>query len=387
MFYDKIKIGDEIMNIDRKREKKKNKKKISKKKKISLFLITLIMVILGITIYYLLMPKEKEYKKLATKKDEVVEKLKIVDENSNQRPIAVMIDNNVGNSFHAGLQDSYINYEIIVEGGLTRIMAVFKDKNVSLIGPVRSSRHYFLDYALESDCIYTHYGWSTYAENDIKALSVNNINGLYDEQPFWRDNTIAAPHNVFTTTERIYSYASTKQYPTTTNEWQLLNYSTSEVDLSTPIGTKTVTNEETGKKEKVNVQNEDLIIANTIIIPYSNYQTRGYTYDSTRKVYLRTMNNQPHVDKTTHEQLYYKNIIIEKVSNSQLDSYGRQDLKTTGSGEGYYITNGYALPIIWTKSTRKSKTKYTYNNGEEIKINDGNTFIQIMPSRYSPTIN
>ena len=130
-----------------------------------------------------------------------------------------------------------------------------------------------------------------------------------------------------------------------------------------------------------------MIIANTIIIPYSNYQTRGYTYDSTRKVYLRTMNNQPHVDKTTHEQLYYKNIIIEKVSNSQLDSYGRQDLKTAGSGEGYYITNGYALPIIWTKSTRKSKTKYTYNNGEEIKINDGNTFIQIMPSRYSPTIN
>ena len=387
MFYDKIKIGDQIMNIDRKREKKKNKKKISKKKKISLFLITLIMVILCIAIYYLLMPKEKEHKKLATKKDEVVEKLKIVDENSNQRPIAVMIDNNVGNSSHAGLQDSYINYEIIVEGGLTRIMAVFKDKNVSLIGPVRSSRHYFLDYALESDCIYTHYGWSTYAENDIKALSVNNINGLYDEQPFWRDNTIAAPHNVFTTTERIYSYASTKQYLTTTNEWQLLNYSTSEVDLSTPIGTKTVTNEETGKKEKVNVQNEDLIIANTITIPYSNYQTRGYTYDSTRKVYLRTMNNQPHVDKTTHEQLYYKNIIIEKVSNSQLDSYGRQDLKTTGSGKGYYITNGYALPIIWTKSTRKSKTKYTYNNGEEIKINDGNTFIQIMPSRYSPTIN
>ena len=61
---------------------------------------------------------------------------------SNQRPIAVMIDNNIGNGRHAGLQESYLNYEIIVEGGLTRIMAVFKDKDVSLIGPVRSSRHY-----------------------------------------------------------------------------------------------------------------------------------------------------------------------------------------------------------------------------------------------------
>ena len=82
-----------------------------------------------------------------------------------------------------------------------------------------------------------------------------------------------------------------------------------------------------------------------------------------------------------------KNVVIEKVSNKTLDSYGRQDLSTTGTGDGYYITNGYALPIKWEKSSRKSKTKYKYDDGKEVKINDGNTFVQIMPSDYSPTIN
>ena len=265
-------------------------------------------------------------------------------------------------------------------------MAVFKDKDVSLIGPVRSSRHYFLDYALESDAIYAHYGWSTYAQNDIKSLGVNNINGLYDEAPFWRDKSIAAPHNVFTSTEKLYAYAEPKNYNTTTTDWKLLNYTTDEVNLSDPISTTTQVNPETGEKEKVSVTRDGLLTANSVVIPYSYYQTRSYTYDVERKVYLRFMNDTPHIDKSSGQQLYYKNIIIEQVRNSQLDSEGRQDLDTTGSGNGYYITNGYAVPIYWTKSSRSAKTIYTYSDGSEVEINDGNTFVQIMPTTFTPTI-
>ena len=101
---------------------------------------------------------------------------------------------------------------------------------------------------------------------------------------------------------------------------------------------------------------------------------------------MRFMNQNPHVDKTTKEQLYYKNIIIEQVTNSLLDNYGRQDLDTVGTGTGYYITNGYSKPINWTKSSRHAKTKYTYTNGTEIKVNDGNTFIQIVPNINDVTI-
>ena len=364
----------------------RKKKKITRKNII--IGIIFLIIILGMLGYIYVTYINKETPSKKQKKEPEVEekKLTIVDEDSNQRPIAVMIDNNIGNGRHAGLQESYINYEIIVEGGLTRIMAVFKDKDVSLIGPVRSSRHYFLDYALESDAIYAHYGWSTYAQNDIKSLGVNNINGLYDETPFWRDKTIAAPHNVFTSTEKLYAYAKQKNYNTTTTNWKLLNYTTDEVNLNNPISTTTQVNPETGEKEKVPVTRDGLLTANSVVIPYSYYQTRSYTYDAERKVYLRFMNDTPHIDKSSGQQLYYKNIIIEQVRNSQLDSEGRQDLDTTGSGNGYYITNGYAVPIYWTKSSRSAKTIYTYSDGSEVEINDGNTFVQIMPTTFTPTI-
>lgn len=378
--------------MENNKEDKKIKKRIEeekkehKKRKIKVIvLVTSFILIIGVALiyYYFFMnsPKTESPKKKST----IKKQLTIVDENSNQRPIAVMYDNNVGNYAHAGLQDSYINYEIIVEGGLTRIMALFKDKDVALIGPVRSSRHYFLDYALESDAIYTHYGWSTYAENDIKSLHVNNINGLYDDEPFWRDSKIAAPHNVFTSTNKIHEYAKKKNYKTTSNDWKLLNYTTDNVVLNKPIGTKTVKNEETGKNEKIDIENPELIKADSLSIPYSNYQIRSYQYNSDKKVYMRFMNGEAHIDKITNQQLSFKNIIIEKVSNRQLDSYGRQDLNTTPSGEGYYITNGYALPIKWNKESRTSKTIYKYSNGKEVKINDGNTFIQIIPEVNEPT--
>lgn len=363
------------------------KKKRLTKKNIIVGIIFLIIILGMLGYIYITYINKEEPKKKENKEPEIEEKkLTIVNEESNQRPIAVMIDNNIGNGRHAGLQESYINYEIIVEGGLTRIMAVFKDKDVSLIGPVRSSRHYFLDYALESDVIYAHYGWSTYAQNDIRTLGVNNINGLYDDYPFWRDQSIAAPHNVFTSTEKLYDYAKQKNYNTTTTNWKLLNYTTDEVNLNEPISTTTQVNPETGKKEKVPVTREGLLTANSVVIPYSYYQTRSYTYDAERKVYLRYMNDTPHIDKVSGQQLYYKNVIIQQVTNSQLDSEGRQDLNTTGSGNGYYITNGYAVPIHWTKSSRSAKTIYKYSDGSKVQINDGNTFVQIMPTTYTPTI-
>ena len=67
------------------------------------------------------------------------------------------------------------------------------------------------------------------------------------------------------------------------------------------------------------------------------------------------------------------------VENTSMDSEDRQDLKTVGTGTGYYITNGYALPINWSKASRTSKTKYILDDGVELKINDGNTFVQILP--------
>lgn len=341
-----------------------------------IFFITIVLI--GLTI--ILKPNIlKDYLGLGNQaiknpKPPTPKKLTIIDEDSNSRPIAVMIDNNVGNNSHYGLQQAYLTYEIIVEGGLTRLMALFKDKNVSQIGPVRSSRHYFLDYALESDAIYAHFGWSPYAQNDIKKLAVNNINGMYDSAPFWRVTWLYAPHNVLTSTEKLYDYAKIKNYPLESDSWQLLNYSTDEINLEK-------LNKANRKKESSDDNILNPTVANNIQIIYSYSQNRSYIYDNNQKVYLRYMNNNPHVDAESKENLAYKNIIIEIVNNKTIDSDGRQELYTVGSGTGYYITNGYSLPIIWEKQERKAKTTYKYENNDIIKINDGNTIIEVISSQ------
>jgi len=120
------------------------------------------------------------------------------------RPIALMIDNHKGALPQGGLNDAYMVYEIIVEGGETRLMEVLKGKNLEKVGPIRSSRHYFLDYALENDAIYVHFGWSPQAEYDISNLKVNNINGISESpKSFWRVKDKSAPHNVATSIAKI----------------------------------------------------------------------------------------------------------------------------------------------------------------------------------------
>ena len=351
-------------------------KKKKKRKKI-ITLITLFIIIIIILVYLASTNKIEikiPFTDINTTKTEK-KKLTIYDEDSNKRPIAVMIDNNVGYSSQVGLQDAFVTYEAIVEGGLTRMMAIFKDTNTSLIGPVRSSRHYFLDYALEYDSLYAHYGWSTFAENDIKSLRVNNINGLYVDSAYWRDRKIAAPHNVFTNIETLYKSAENLGYQTITDEWEALPITSDNVDL-TKIKNKTCTDTDC---------DTGLVQANKVTIPYSNSQTRSYAYDSERKIYLRYMNHNAHIDRDSKEQYHYKNIIIIKVKNKTLDSYGRQDLDTTGTKEAYYITNGYAIPITAKKDSRSGKTIYNYMDGSEVKLNDGNTFIQIEPVNMTPS--
>ena len=259
-------------------------------------LVILIICAGGVLAYKITKDKENIEETVANENVAPVEEKKVQIFNGNDRPIAVMIDNNVGYSSQVGLQDAFVTYETIVEGGLTRMMAIFKDANTSLIGPVRSSRHYFLDYALEYDSLYAHYGWSTFAENDIKSLRVNNINGLYVDSSYWRDRKIAAPHNVFTNIETLYKSAENLGYQTTTDEWEALPITSDNVDL-TKIKNKTCTDTDC---------DTGLVQANKVTIPYSNSQTRSYAYESERKVYLRYMNHNAHIDRDSKEQYHYK---------------------------------------------------------------------------------
>ena len=277
-----------------------------------------------------------------------------------------MIPNDeVAKKRHYGLQKAYLVYEIVTEGGITRFLALFKDANLEKIGPVRSVRHYFLDYALENDALFVHFGWSPQAQSDISTYGVENINGLtYDGTYFWREN-ISSPNNAYISTENIMDVSEKLDYRTTSNDYQLLNYK-NDLDL---------TKDETYKSAK------------NVKINYNGTYVK-YEYDEEKQYYLRYNNSSRHIDLETEEQIHVKNIIVLKVKNETIpnDSAGRQNLYNIGSGEGYFISNGQSIEITWNKDKRTSKTIYKNKKGEEINVNDGNTFIQLQPIDLSLTI-
>lgn len=330
-----------------------------------IFALFILVVIIGVIVYFVFFNKkevEEEEPGVVENPTPVEEKkLQILDLESDSRPIAVMINNHkTAQPLQTGLNDAYLVYEIVVEGGITRMLAVFKDADTETIGTVRSSRHYFLDYAQENDAVYVHYGWSPQAEEDIYNLGINNINGMVDGAPFWRDTSLDVPteHTVYTSIEDLEQSIEDKGYRATSDEDALLKYSIDEIDLSIMDGATK---------------------ADEIEIEYSDYQTNTFVYDEVNKVYKKYSNGEERKDYVTGETFTAKNIITYQVSNYSMDSYGRQEIENIGRGEGYLISNGYAVPITWEKDAPSRQTVYKFLNGEEITVNDGNTYIQIQP--------
>lgn len=352
------------------------------KKKMIIIVVAVIVValIIGLAVFFATRSKKTQTVEQQPEPEQVeVQIEKQRDENvkiysGTDRPVAVMIDNNVNAWPQYSINKAYIVYEMIVEAQETRLMAVFKNTDVDMVGPVRSSRHYFLDYALENDAIYAHLGWSPKAKKDIPAMGVNNINGqAYDTgaartstSRYWREPSRNAPHNAFTSIGSLRSIANEKGYRTTSDAKSVLNYVTTEVNLGNGID------------------------ANHVSIPYSGTNIVKYEFNSSLGKYERYSKGVKQKDGSTGEDVVVKNIIITYAKNypiSSTDKKGRQQIDDVGTLDGYYITNGKAIKIKCVKNSRTEQTTYKDLDGNEIEVNDGNTFIQICPISADVVIN
>ena len=332
--------------------------------KVLIAILVILIIAAGAVLAYKIM-QDKDNQEVVAEENNVltatIEEKEVQIFKGNDRPIAVMIDNHDDAWPQAGLQRAYMVYEIIVEGGETRLMALFKGADdVEKIGPVRSARHYFIDYAMENDAIYTHFGESPQASSDIKKYSIAEIDGISEDgTTFWRVKDKAAPHNAVTSMKNLIQSAKNKNYRMTSSEDSVLNYVTDEVNLEDGQGAVSVT------------------------IPHSQLQTVKYEYDEENKVYERYARGKEQVDWDTGEPITVKNIIITFCDNytlSDTENKGRQGLKNIGTFNGYYITNGKAIKIKCTKNARDEQTVYQDLNGKEINVNDGNTFVHICPT-------
>ena len=352
-----------------------------------LLVFILVVGIIGFGVYYFTDFGKDIVNKITQKDIEVAEVEDVIEESKsettivkeekkddikifsgNDRPIAFMIDNNVNAQPQSSIASAYLVYEIIVEGKETRLMALFKGVDADKVGPIRSSRHYFLNYAKENDAIYAHLGWSPRAEADISTYDINNINGqFYDtgaertpSSRYWRASERKAPHNAYTNVPSILAISKEKGYRTTSDKKSVLNYVSKEVELN----------------------DEDAVVANTITIPYASTHVVKYVYNKDTQKYTRYSKGRIIKDLETGKPLETKNLIVTFAKNYPMpdtESKDRQEVETVGDLDGYYLTNGKAIKIICSKSDRFAQTKYLRLDGTEIEVNDGNTWINICP--------
>lgn len=282
------------------------------------------------------------------------------------RPVAIMINNIKISCPQMGVSKADVMYECLVEGGYTRLMMLVSDYgSLPVVGSVRSSRDYYLDFAQNHDAIYFHAGGSPQAYAEIKSRNINNVDGvnMYTPNTFYRDKTriqtMGYEHSVMTTGEGIVSAL------------QYLKYRTKISDsFSSPFHFLS-------EGESITYTGD----AAHIHIPYSAAQIADFVYDETSETYLRyQFNGIKHIDGATNEQLAFKNIIMI-FNPTQLvagDSSGRLAVTTTGTGDGYYICNGKYIPIKWSKATRSTPITFTHTDGTQLMINRGKTFVSVV---------
>ncbi|WP_346698841.1 DUF3048 domain-containing protein [Catenibacillus scindens] len=282
-----------------------------------------------------------------------------------QRPVAVMINNiEEATSQQCGTSAADILYEAVVEGNITRLMAIFQDTSkIERVGSVRSARHNYLDFASNYDAIYCHYGQSIYATNKIQQeglLTVSeNVGSAY-----FQDNTYPAPHHIFASGETLEAGISQigagRNLPDGYEGGLVFNTEDTDPDYGT--------------------------IANNVSIPFV-YSKSTLEYDSATKLYKKYQYGAPHVDANNNEQLTFKNIIIQYAQYADIPGgSGCQDITLYGEGKGIYITDGKAVDITWERSDGSVPTTYYIEDGTQLKINPGKTYIAVVPENFNITL-
>ena len=279
-----------------------------------------------------------------------------------RRPIAYAFNNfkTVRNQW--GISQADIVYECLVEGGITRLLGVGENFSGDRIGSTRSARHYFVSIADEYDAIYVHFGGTSYAKDKIKELGVDEIDGItgMGGNAFYRDKSIKAPHNAFSSLKLLQKSISTYGYETQYPDGYKSHFAFYDQDTDLTGGSAA---------------------DNRIGIHFSKYNDPYFEYNSEDKLYERFQFGEAHVDSLTDKQLAFKNIIIQFVKEWNIDKKGYQTMDlTNASGEGYYITNGKRVKITWKKKEADSWMRYYDETGEELTINPGKTFIALFPN-------
>ena len=270
----------------------------------------------------------------------------------NAYPVAMVIDNQLDALPQSGINQASVVYETIVEGGITRLLAIFTPESLPAnlaIGPIRSARPYFVIWADEISAVFAHVGGSPAALAHILQNKTINLNEFYNADYFGRSSTKSPPHNVYTTVEKLNRFLGTKNLQTGVFlEWQFK------------------------KDEPVKTPHKSIQIQ----YPVLQYGV-DWTYDKDTNSYLRSMGGNP-IKDAYGQNVTAKNIIIEYLEIKDIDEEGRITFNLTGAGEALFCMDGICQEGIWKKENKKTRARFYTKSLQEIRFNPGKTWINII---------
>ena len=233
------------------------------------------------------------------------------EQNSNERSLAIVFDNSEPAwLYQSGLNDASIVYEMLVEGGVTRELGIFQSKVVNKFMPIRSARGYMLDYVLENDAIFVHFGYSPKAKSDIETLGIDSVNGLlYENEYFFREDLpIATEHRAYTSTSYI-------------------NEAIKKLNLKNKSIKKNILNFK--DKDESNANDESSTKAELVKVKYSDNYSTSFDYNEINKSYDKFQNEIQIYDYMTKKEISFKNVIIIYISYQSIlkDDSGRLNMQ------------------------------------------------------------
>lgn len=266
---------------------------------------------------------------------------------------AVMIENSPDARPQSGLKKAGVVYEATAEGGITRFIALYQHDKPALIGPVRSLRIYYLDWAAPYQASIAHVGGSYNALETVRN-GYRDIDQFFNAGTYWRASDRYAPHNVYTSGTNLDELNTAKGYTSSTFE-------------SFP---------------RTDGAPSDMPDATSISVNFSSalYGT-SYAYDKASNTYLRSLAGQPHHDR--EEGQLAPNVVVVLRVDAQLRGGpdGYEDLVTSGHGQAYVFQNGTATEVTWRKDGRDAPLQLLDAEGNATKLNRGQTWISAITSR------
>ncbi len=285
---------------------------------------------------------------------------------ANQKPIAAMVDNEIKALPHFGLNTADIIYEMVnstANDRVTRLMVLYKDwGNIEQLGSIRSVRPTHIWIAGEYNAVICHDGGPFYIDQYLAHDYAQHFSGIFSRV----NNGKAREFTEYIVKGDLEKAFGNSSYSTEYDDY----YEGPHFTFSTP-------------SKQVELEGEPATNID-LSVPFKHNKSK-LKYDESTGLYTYFVYDSEHDDGKTGEPLTFKNVILQSSGLYQLDKNGYcayMMFGDTGQGEGYYITNGKAVKVTWTKAGENSITHFYLENGQEITLNAGKTYVGIVPSEY-----